>query len=574
MKIPIFCSLLPTELFLNAGHEICFISADMLACIKSKEYHCSFHENLCSYSKSLHEYFTLNHNDFGIIIVPTSCDAMKKLFNALVTDISPDKLYLLDVPKNKGMEPAAYLAVQFEKLIKRIGINNTGVQIPQSFYKIASSSMPSFNSNKVKIGVLGANVPLKIFDLCLDKYGFEAVYLNHCLVKSYPDKNLQENVAGIKTYSRMFLEKNSCPRTNDYEYKEKLKKRIKEEKIKGLIINTLKFCDFWPFDHKYFKENLDLPVLLIEHELTANYEGQIMTRLEAFFEGIRAKFCEPPHPNPPPRGGREREGVTATRKDYFVGIDCGSHATKLVCIDKDKKIIGRHLVPTGTSVRESVQGVLRLLADYGISRENIARLVATGYGRNNVDGADEIVTEITCHAAGAYHLLGRSGTIIDIGGQDSKAIKIDENGQIIQFAMNDKCAAGTGRFLEVMAEKLCLSLDEFAKMAKNSKKSVPVSSMCSVFAESEVVSLIASGKSKEEIAKGIHKAIAERTVSLVKRINGKPAYYMSGGVSKNECLVLELEHCLGSKLKVVDEPQFTGALGAALIALEGAQNGI
>lgn len=292
-----------------------------------------------------------------------------------------------------------------------------------------------------------------------------------------------------------------------------------------------------------------------------------MTRLEAFFEGIRTKL-----------GGntvrqKENDNSFVTRTgDYFVGIDSGSHATKLVCIDKDKKIVGRYLAPTGTSVKESVQGVLGFLADGGIARENIARLVATGYGRNNVEGADEIVTEITCHAAGAYHLLGRSGTIIDIGGQDSKAIKMDETGRVVQFAMNDKCAAGTGRFLEVMADKLRLSLDEFAKMAKKSEEAVPVSSMCSVFAESEVISLIAGGKSREEIAKGIHQSIAERTASLARRINGKPPYYMAGGVSKNECLVGELERCLGSKIDVVEEPQFTGALGAALIALNGRQN--
>jgi predicted CoA-substrate-specific enzyme activase len=567
MKIPVFCSLLPAELFLSLGHEVSFITADMLSSARSREYHCSFHENLCSYSKSLYEYFALHHNDFDLIIIPTSCDAMKKLFNALSSDIPPEKLYSLDVPKNKGDCAADYLATRLEKLIKRIGVNLTNVLMG-----IASSPSSPRNDDKVKIGILGANIPMNVFDLCLNKYGFEAVYLNHCLVKSYPEKELEEKAADIKNYSRLFLDKNKCPRTNDNEYKEQLKKRIREEGITGLIINTLKFCDFWPFDYRYFKENLDLPILLIEHEFTASYEGQIMTRLEAFFEGIRAKFCDPPSPNPTPRVRRESEGVTMTRKDYFVGIDSGSHATKLVCINKDRKVVGRYLVPTGTSVRESVQGVLRLLAEDGISRENIARLVATGYGRNNVDGADEIVTEITCHAAGAYHLLGRGGTIIDIGGQDSKAIKIDETGRVIQFSMNDKCAAGTGRFLEVMADKLRLSLDEFAEMAKGSEEAVPVSSMCSVFAESEVISLIAGGKSKEEIAKGIHRAIAERTASLAKRINGTPPYYMAGGVSKNECLVCELESCLGSKIDVVEEPQFTGALGAALIALKGRQN--
>lgn len=140
---------------------------------------------------------------------------------------------------------------------------------------------------------------------------------------------------------------------------------------------------------------------------------------------------------------------------------------------------------------------------------------------------------------------------------------------MVQFAMNDKCAAGTGRFLEVMAGKLEVSIDKFAELALKASRTVLVSSMCSVFAESEVISLIAAGSSKEEIAKGIHKAIAERTASLARRINGTPPFYMAGGVAKNKCLVAELKKCLGAEIEVIEEPQFTGALGAALFALRG-----
>jgi len=408
----------------------------------------------------------------------------------------------------------------------------------------------------VKIGILGANVPLKVLNASLKKFGFEAVFLNHCLVKSYPDERLKEIAGDLKEYAREFLNKNSCPRTNDFEYKIRLKKIIEKQGFSGLVFNAIKFCDFQHFDYRYFKENLTIPTLIVEHELDANSEGQIMTRLDAFFESIK---------------GKVKVEVKAKVKagKYFVGIDSGSHATKLVCIDADKNVVARKIVPTGTSVKKSVEKALRDLADAGIKKGQIAAIVATGYGRNNVDCAGGIITEISCHAAGAFHILGKPATVIDIGGQDSKAIRIGDGGNVAQFAMNDKCAAGTGRFLEVMADKLEMGIGEFAELALKANRAVPVSSMCSVFAESEVISLIASGSSKEEIAKGIHMAIAERTASLARRINGTPPYYMAGGVAKNKCLVAEIQKCLGSEIFVIDEPQFTGALGAALFALKG-----
>ena len=552
MKIPIFCSLLPTELIISLGHEAHFVKADELEKFKTSEHHCAFHENLCSYSKVLHDYFVGNHSKFDLIIIPTSCDALKKLSNALHEIVPAEKLYVLDVPQNKGASAERYLAMQLRKLVSEIE--------KEPSQKVTLTPIPTLSPQRreCKIGILGANVPLKVLENSLNKFNLEAIYLNHCLVKSYSDNELKAiaRKEDIEGYAHEFLKKNSCPRTNDYNYKKELKDRIQSEDIKGLIINTLKFCDFQHFDYRYFKKELEIPMLILEHELEANYEGQIMTRLEAFFEGITKKT-------------KTKNKAPDGLKGFFVGIDSGSHATKLVCIDGEGKIVSKQIATTGTSVKKSVRKVLSELAKDGIDRKKITRIVATGYGRNNVEDADEIITEISCHAVGAHHILGRGGTIIDIGGQDSKAIRIDDEGRVVQFAMNDKCAAGTGRFLEVMANKLEMGLEDFAKLALNANKSVLVSSMCSVFAESEVISLIASGKSKEEIAKGIHKAIADRTASLSRRVNGMPPYYMAGGVSKNGSLVRELEDCLGSKIEVIEGPQFTGALGAALFALKG-----
>jgi len=411
-----------------------------------------------------------------------------------------------------------------------------------------------------KIGILGANVPMTVIEESLKKFGAEPVYLNHCLVKSYLNSDLMKTLKddGISEYAAHFLEVNRCPRTDDETYKESIVEEIMDGGFSGIIVNVLKFCDYQPFDYHYYQRKLDsaFPMLQIEHELTSSSEGQLATRIEAFMEGIKGRLLK-------------RKRATARNGGrYFVGIDSGSHATKLVCIDKDYSIVAREVVPTGTSVRKSAEDLLeRLKSGNQVEMNDVGRVVATGYGRNKIEIADDIITEISCHGLGVHHLLGKAGTIIDIGGQDSKAIKIDGRGAVIRFAMNDKCAAGTGRFLEVMANKLEMSLDDFSLLALKAKKHVAISSMCSVFAESEVISLIASGCSKEEIAKGIHRSIAERTIALAKRIDGEPPYYMAGGVAQNAGLVQELEESLGETLKVIDYPQFSGALGAAIMAL-------
>lgn len=560
MKIPVFCSLIPTELLVHLGCEPVYLDAEGLKNTPSREYHCAFHENICSYSKVLYDYLLENQNKFDFMIIPASCDAMKKLYNALKQKLPGEKLHFFDMPRCKDGNAAKFLAAEMKKVVD---LSAFAISNPAPTGGVGRGQEGS-DSPKLapKLAVLGSNVPLKIFRTCAEKFGFEITLLNHCLSKARPDEKLlwmlqNNDLAG---YAGAFLEKNSCPRTNDDRYKETLVKQVREGKFKGMIINTLKFCDFQPFDYIWFKNALedDLPMLMIEHELTTDNEGQIMTRLEAFFENIQKKL------------GLQKKRQPGNSGRFYVGIDSGSHATKLVCVDGEENLIASLVVNTGTSVKKSVEKLLeQLKTEYKITKKDIGRMVATGYGRNNITDADDVVTEISCHARGAYHLTRKGGTIIDIGGQDSKAIRLDDKGGVARFAMNDKCAAGTGRFLEVMAAKLEMSLEEFASLAQKASRSVPISSMCSVFAESEVISLIASGVTKESIAKGIHKSIAERTIALAKRIEGAPPYFMTGGVAKNKGLVGELEECLGHKLDIVENPQFSGALGAALIALRG-----
>ena len=251
----------------------------------------------------------------------------------------------------------------------------------------------------------------------------------------------------------------------------------------------------------------------------------------------------------------------------YAGVDIGSLSTETVILDKEGKVLGFNILPTGANAKKAaVSSFEGLLAELKLPREEIAFTVATGYGRIAVPFADKQVTEITCHAAGMNRLIPEARCIIDIGGQDSKAIRVDGQGKVQDFVMNDKCAAGTGRFLEVMARTLEVELYEMGEESLRSVNEVKVSSMCTVFAESEVVSLIAEGHPREDILRGVHRAIGDRTVALVERIGVEPLVTMSGGVAKNVGVRTCIEERLGQKLHLVDEPQIVGALGAAILA--------
>jgi predicted CoA-substrate-specific enzyme activase len=257
---------------------------------------------------------------------------------------------------------------------------------------------------------------------------------------------------------------------------------------------------------------------------------------------------------------------------YTIGIDIGSMSTNGVLINDKKEILSSIIIPTGASSKKAADKTFQqILTEHKLSEREIDYVVATGYGRIKVPFANEVVTEITCHAKGANYYFPRARTIIDIGGQDSKVIKVDARGNVLDFVMNDKCAAGTGRFLEVMARTLEIDLEDMGGLSLNGKDNVSVSSLCTVFAESEVVSLIGADHKSADICRGLHISIAKRITAQVKRVGLEEEIVMTGGVAKNIGVVAELEKNLGCKIKISDEPQINGALGAALIALEKAR---
>ncbi len=249
-----------------------------------------------------------------------------------------------------------------------------------------------------------------------------------------------------------------------------------------------------------------------------------------------------------------------------VGIDVGSITAK-VAILKDGKLIGESLMLTGYNAEKAGKKVFKeIMSEMKLDLGSPTRIIATGYGRNSVTFADKAITEITCHAAGAHFINPAVRSIIDIGGQDSKAIVIDENGNVKDFAMNDKCAAGTGRFLEVMARALEVDLNQFGHFSQKASQPATISSLCTVFAESEVISLIAKGEKRRNIIAGIHKSISSRVMAMARRIGLTPPIMMTGGVAKNSGVVRALEEKCGQSIEVSPKAQVIGAIGAALIA--------
>ncbi|MDP2953779.1 MAG: acyl-CoA dehydratase activase [Chloroflexota bacterium] len=263
-----------------------------------------------------------------------------------------------------------------------------------------------------------------------------------------------------------------------------------------------------------------------------------------------------------------QDGVKAV-PPVVAGIDLGSLCTKAVLIDSEGKVVSYSIIRSGAIYQGAAEKSFgEALTNAGLKASDVQYIVATGYGRNRVPFANEQITEISCHARGAKWTFPEIHTIVDIGGQDSKVIYVGDQGQVMNFVMNDKCAAGTGRFLEVMAVALEVYLDQLGTLSLQSTKDVEVSSMCTVFAESEVISLIASGTEKADIAASIHRAIARRVSGMVGQLGLREKVSMSGGVAKNIGVVRALEKKLRTTLLLAPEPQIIGALGAALVAAD------
>jgi len=254
---------------------------------------------------------------------------------------------------------------------------------------------------------------------------------------------------------------------------------------------------------------------------------------------------------------------------YAAGVDVGSTQTKAVIINEKRQIVGRALIDTGANVVQAAErAYAQALDDAGLREIEVEYVVGTGYGRYRVTFGNSQVTEISCHGRGAVHMFPGTRTVVDMGGQDTKAIRVSPNGEIADFCMNDKCAAGTGRFLGAAASALGIPLDELGDRALGFQRPVRISTTCTVFAESEVLSWLGKGKKIEDILWGVHQSIASRSAGLLRRVGVVDQVTFTGGVTRNKAMIRALEERLEKSLNVSGDSHFMGALGAALFALD------
>ncbi|MFW9799020.1 MAG: acyl-CoA dehydratase activase [Candidatus Thorarchaeota archaeon] len=263
-----------------------------------------------------------------------------------------------------------------------------------------------------------------------------------------------------------------------------------------------------------------------------------------------------------------------TEKTYGIGLDVGSTTTKGVMLDSEGQILASHLINTGASAPKAVQQVLDHLSSESGKGLNGCRIIGTGYGRNIVDIAYKTVTEITCHSVGVHSLNPEIRLLIDVGGQDSKVIRVGPKGRPVDFELQEKCSSGTGRFLENMAKAFSMTIDELSDLAMKSSSPSQISNTCTVFAESEAIGRIGAGAEPADIAAGLHYAMATKVTSLAKRVGIAEPVGLTGGVARNVAFRKVLSETLGVSLWVPREPQLSGALGAAILALQGEETSL
>lgn len=253
---------------------------------------------------------------------------------------------------------------------------------------------------------------------------------------------------------------------------------------------------------------------------------------------------------------------------FTMGIDIGSTSSKAVILEDGIRVAARKVIEAGIGSEGPDRVFADALSEAGITREEITRVMATDYGRMTFPGADDQASELSCHGKGIHYLIPEARVVIDIGGQDAKVMQINERGALLNFVMNDKCAAGTGRFLDVMAGILSVQTSELAELAAKAEEPLSISSVCTVFAESEVISHLAAGATRSDVAAGIHQSVAKRVAGLGNRIGFRGPIAMSGGVALNAGVVRALEHELGKQIVTHPDAQLAGAYGAAILAFE------
>ena len=624
MRIGYVCKYVPVEVLEAMGAHMERIEPDERLVSFDAAESC-MHANVCSFSKATFE--TVLSGNLDGIVLTTCCDSMRRLADALRAQAPNLFIHVLDVPRDTGEAACALYQRRVAELLSSYGefANATfseeklfaqlgGTLCPAEgtcdstleldYARLHSEAAPAapqvdshdrnqaadsaawsegceasernadeavavpqvnctlqpqthFSPTMPNVGIAGARANAEIKRI-LEAHGVNIAFDITCT--NAFRRFVPRKTDTLAQYAHDVLTQLPCARMRDISPRKAFFDHVLPQ-IDGLVFHTVQFCDMYSYEYSDLKRTSPAPILALETDCTAQSHGQMLTRLEAFLESIGASQKE--------HLASQKGSPMSKTATFVVGLDSGSTSTNAVAMNEAREIVASVVIKTGAKAGASAERAYReVLERAGITPDQVACTIATGYGRVSIPFADENVTEISCHGRGAHYFNPAVRTILDIGGQDSKAIHVNATGEVTDFAMNDKCAAGTGRFLEMIARSLEISLDELGPAALESKKHLEIASMCSVFAESEVISLIANNEEKPDIAAGVCRAVAGKAYSLMRRVGLEGAYMMTGGVAQNPGVVRAVEELIGEKLFICEDPEIVGATGAALLALE------
>ncbi len=511
--------------------------------------------NVCGYAKAV--LVAVLRGKYDAVVIPGCCEPLRRVADVLEQETGV-KIYRLALPKAGGAEAEEQFAREVKGFIQRLAVDTgRGFDMERFTAAIASGAAQPPSGH---IAVLGACLPEWIPPIFEVDGTLGAVDYSCSQTQRYFDDVNERGDDGrsiIDWYAAQLL----CQLPVLHAPEAEKRAQVYAAKgIEGVLHHSAAFCDFYGME--YAEMGTGLPELKLETEFSASGRVQAASRIQSFLEANG--WLAGSHGA---AGGAKRK--QRPRNGFYIGIDSGSASTNAVVLDIAGNIVAKGSLSTGDKCQQSAKLLVEvLLKQKGIDKDLVRYTVATGYGRNVLRDIDRDITEITCHAKGASYFFPDAATVIDAGGQDCKAIQLGADGSVADFVMNDKCAAGTGRFLEMMAEKLGMPINELSKAGQAWSRDVSITSTCAVFAESEVLSLLAEGTAAADIIHGINGSVANRLLSMIVLADFSGPYVLTGGVAQNAGVVLALSERLGETVAVPEEPQLIGALGAALFALE------
>ena len=595
------CKYAPIELLAGFGADARLIMAEPESFEVAERL---AHGNLCGFGKSVLA-CGLDPNVHQMVLT-TCCDVMRRAYDVLKAQGCLDFLWMVDLPHRTGAAERRLLQAQLRSLARAYArFSGRSFEVGRALAAIQVPPAPKPGS----VALVGAHAPQSLLDE-LDR-GIGAPVVNHTCtgerILAQPPIELARaesagcgrcttaDIAGegtnastfdrfVEWYAGALLDQTPCMRMDEVGGRSGLVSGAHQ----GVVYHTMKFCDYYGFEYADVAGTTATPILKLETDGTRQSAGQLRTRIEAFDETLRTDAAasadrdatsfspastdagekDAPHAPAPTTRKEAPMGSTPSDPRYVLGVDSGSTSTDAVVMELDGTIVASVIGATGAKASRGAAAVIQEVLDQArLTRDDLAMSVATGYGRDAIPNMDVAITEITCHAAGAHYLAPQARTVIDIGGQDSKVIHLNADGTVQNFVMNDKCAAGTGRFLEAMARTLQMPIEELSRQGLQWHHDVTISSMCTVFAESEVVSLIADDTPTPDIIHGLDVSVARKTAALARRVGGEPPYLMTGGVANNEGVVRALSDVLGAPVATHKDSQLCGAIGAAVLGI-------